>query len=306
MPGRANTVADLLSRAVSLTKEAGAVPSDMDCDEDLVHILHEPLSSVVTLEELQQASAEDDTPCPCLRPERLANQDSDVEELVRNCSCCLLSGKTGQPATAPLTPTPWPSTPWEHLQVDLCGELHGAPAHARYLLVVHDLHSKWPEVFPLTSITSHTIISRLFGRWGLPSAITTDNGAQFTSAEFTEFLALRSIKHIRTAVYHPESNGGVERLNKTLKDGLTACLAEGKTFRAVGWPRRPAANGAANPPSPEAPASPTRAQPTQPPDMATSPAHPQGLRAQPAQTPDVAAQPASQPSAIEGPARPTS
>ncbi|KAL2077907.1 hypothetical protein ACEWY4_025592 [Coilia grayii] len=285
-----------------------------------------------------------------------------------------------------------------------------------YLLVVHDLHSKWPEIFPLTSITSHTIISRLnglFGRWGLPSAITTDNGAQFTSAEFTEFLALRSIKHIRTAVYYPESNGEVERLNKTLKDGLRACLAEEKTFSdalnqtvltiraskhsttgfspallmigcelrqsldclraeptparaspgleearvqvsrsqaqikwrfdvdrrvrpstlaagdwvrikhlhrknklqsywseplqvasppaqeppqpqtgAVGWPRRPAANWAANPPSPEAAASPARAQPTQPPDMATSPAHPQGLRAQPAQTPDVAAQPA--------------
>ncbi len=73
--------------------------------------------------------------------------DPDVEELVRNCACCLLSGKTGQPATAPLTSTPWPFSPWEHIQVDLCGELHGAPAHARYLLVVHDLHSKWPEVF---------------------------------------------------------------------------------------------------------------------------------------------------------------
>ena len=144
--------------------------------------------------------------------------ESDVEKLVRNCACCLLSGKTGQPATAPLTPTRWPSAPWEHIQVDLCGELHGAPTHARYLLVIHDLHSKWPEVFQLSSITTHTVISRLddlFGCWGLPSVVTTDNGAQFTSAEFTEFLTLRSIKHIRTAVYHLESNGGVERLNKT-------------------------------------------------------------------------------------------
>ena len=60
--------------------------------------------------------------------------------------------------------------------------------------------------------------------------VTTDNGPQFTSAEFTEFLTLRSIKHIRTAVYHPQSNGGVERLNKTLKNGIRACLEGGKTF----------------------------------------------------------------------------
>lgn len=301
MPGRANRVADLLSRAVSVTKEMGGVSSDTESDEDWVHILHEPLSSVVTLAELQQASAADEAlttlrsyvrdgwpakvddrllpyhrirdelscwGAVCLArghraviPETLRSRvlhmaheghlgvvkvkqrcrdtvwwphiDTDVEELVRNCACCLLSGKTGQPATAPLTPTPWPSSPWEHIQVDICGELHGAPAHARYLLVVHDLHSKWPEVFQLSSVTVHAIVDRLdnlFGRWGLPGVVTTDNGPQFTAAEFTEFLTLRSIKHIRTAVYHPESNGGVERLNKTLKNGIRACLEEGKTF----------------------------------------------------------------------------
>ncbi|KAJ8342722.1 hypothetical protein SKAU_G00326500 [Synaphobranchus kaupii] len=104
--------------------------------------------------------------------------DLDVEDLVKNCTCCLLSGKTGQPATAPLTPLQWPSPPWEHIQVDLCGELHGAPAHTRYLLVVHDVHSKWPEAFELGSITTHAIITcldKLFGRWGQPSTVTSDN-----------------------------------------------------------------------------------------------------------------------------------
>jgi len=33
----------------------------MESDEDCVHILHGPLSTVVTLAELQQASADDDT-----------------------------------------------------------------------------------------------------------------------------------------------------------------------------------------------------------------------------------------------------
>ncbi len=42
MPGRANTVADLLSRAVSVTKETGGVAADTESDEDWVHILHGP------------------------------------------------------------------------------------------------------------------------------------------------------------------------------------------------------------------------------------------------------------------------
>lgn len=58
MPGRANAVADLLSRAVSVMKETGGVTSDTE--SDWVHILHRPLNPVVTLAELQQASAADE------------------------------------------------------------------------------------------------------------------------------------------------------------------------------------------------------------------------------------------------------
>jgi transposase InsO family protein len=57
------------------------------------------------------------------------------------------------------------------------------------------------------------ILDGLFARWGVPRAITTDNGPQMTSAEFSDFLASRSVKHIRTAFYHPQANGGVERFN---------------------------------------------------------------------------------------------
>ncbi|KAG8002396.1 hypothetical protein GBF38_014788 [Nibea albiflora] len=57
MPGRANRVADPLSRVVSVTKKIGGSTSDMESDKDWVHILHGPLSTVVTLTKLQQASA---------------------------------------------------------------------------------------------------------------------------------------------------------------------------------------------------------------------------------------------------------
>ncbi|KAJ8354422.1 hypothetical protein SKAU_G00219890 [Synaphobranchus kaupii] len=51
--------------------------------------------------------------------------DRDIEALVRDCAPCLLSGKTGPPVPTPLQPVPWLSRPWEHLQLDICGEIHG-------------------------------------------------------------------------------------------------------------------------------------------------------------------------------------
>ncbi|XP_028299780.1 uncharacterized protein LOC114461693 [Gouania willdenowi] len=159
--------------------------------------------------------------------------DRDIEDLVRNCTACLTSGKTGSPPPPPLQPVPWPRAPWTHIQVDICGELHGTPQHQRFLLVAYDLHSKWPEVLPAGSVTTTVVIgflSSLFARWGVPDAITTDNGPQFVSADFVAFTEGRGIKHIKTAFYHPQANGGVERFNQTLKNGLRAHMADGLSF----------------------------------------------------------------------------
>ncbi len=104
-------------------------------------------------------------------------------------------------------------------------------------MVVYDLHSKWPELIATGSVTSQVIINfldSLFSRWGLPNTITTDNGPQLISAEFTTYLKNKGIHHIRTAYYHPQANGGVERFHQSLKNSLRAHLFQGWTFsRAI-------------------------------------------------------------------------
>ena len=72
--------------------------------------------------------------------------DRDIEGLVRECEACILSGKSVHPHVAPLQLIPWPSQPWDKIQIDIVAELHVAPQNYRYLIVVHDLCSKWPEV----------------------------------------------------------------------------------------------------------------------------------------------------------------
>ncbi|KAK3540737.1 hypothetical protein QTP70_034791, partial [Hemibagrus guttatus] len=87
--------------------------------------------------------------------------DKDIEQLVRDCTPCLLSGKTSPPPLPPLGSLPWPTQPWDHIHLDICRELHDVPHHLRFLVVVYDLHSKWPEVAPVGSVTSSSIIAFL-------------------------------------------------------------------------------------------------------------------------------------------------
>ena len=84
----------------------------------------------------------------------------------------------------------------------------------KYLIVV-DAYSKWPEVIRMSSSTSTSettkVLLSLFSRYGLPDKLVSDNGAQFTSEEFKEFMSNCGILHIKT-------NGEAERFVQTFKN----------------------------------------------------------------------------------------
>ena len=126
--------------------------------------------------------------------------DRHIEERVRACEACQLSGESLKPREAPLQPVPWSSQPWKKIQIDIFGEVVAAPSSQRFMVVVHDLHSKWPEVRAFPRVTSDVAISylqELFARWGLPKSVISDNGPQFSSYEFEEFLRRQGIQHIK-------------------------------------------------------------------------------------------------------------
>lgn len=88
-------------------------------------------------------------------------------------------------------------------------------------LILVDSHSKWMEIFYMTTTTSKNTTEKLrhcFAAYGLPSTVVTDGGPQFKSQEFKEFLESNEIHHILTPSYHPASNGLAERAIQTVKN----------------------------------------------------------------------------------------
>ena len=147
------------------------------------------------------------------------NIDKNIEQLVKGCHPCLSIRHA--PAVAPLYPWAWPPKPWQRIHIDMAGPFQGTT----YLVIV-DAHSKWPEVYDMRSNTTSqntiTLLRHVFATFGLPLQLVSDNGPQFTSAEFTEFLQGNGVKHIRCAPYHPSSNGLAERFIRTFKQAMKA------------------------------------------------------------------------------------
>lgn len=109
------------------------------------------------------------------------------------------------------------------VSVDIVGPFETATWDCRYIMTLIDYHSKWPEVAFISSIT----------RFWNPHCIVSDNGCQFKSVEFAEFLKARDIQHIHTSVYHPAANGDIKRFHWVLKSCIQSAILSGKPWKST-------------------------------------------------------------------------
>uniref|UniRef100_A0A5S6QPR2 Integrase catalytic domain-containing protein n=1 Tax=Trichuris muris TaxID=70415 RepID=A0A5S6QPR2_TRIMR len=116
---------------------------------------------------------------------------------------------------APLNPVPLQKAAWEKLAIDIVGPLQ----NARYVKFSQNATTKDVIQF----------LKEIFSREGLPSEIVSDNGVQFISNEFKQFLNNHAIRHCRTSLYYPQANGEVERFNRVLKDCLQLATRTGRS-----------------------------------------------------------------------------
>ena len=89
----------------------------------------------------------------------------------------------------------------------------------RYLLVVQDYFTKWPEAILIPDQTAARITKemvKLFCTYGIPDIVHSDQGRNFERTIFHQTLEAFGIKKSHTTAYHPEGDGMVERLNRSL------------------------------------------------------------------------------------------
>ena len=152
---------------------------------------------------------------------------SDSSQWARECLSCQ-QAKVTRNVTPPIGEFTVPNKRFEHINLDIVTlpESNGY----KYLLTAVDRFSRWPIAIPMSDMTVESVIDAFSHGWvasfGVPSTITTDRGAQFSSAIFTQLTKLWGIRTIMTTPYHPEANGLVERFHRRLKESLIALGAE--------------------------------------------------------------------------------
>jgi transposase InsO family protein len=103
------------------------------------------------------------------------------------------------------------------LGLDIVGPLPTAQGNLKFTFVVVEYFTKWIEARAVSTITSKTaqkfFWQNIVCRFGVPSELTVDNGKQFDSQDFRDFCFSISTKLAFASVYHPQSNGVVERAN---------------------------------------------------------------------------------------------
>ncbi len=210
---------DVLSICNNIIMHSDAVVVPVSLRDRFVTLAHEGHSGVVrTLQRVRETAW-------------WPGVSTFVRNKVANCVACLQNSVRNTTRCTPLIPVEWPVVAWSKIGIDIVGELSAVPFTKRFAITVIDYHSRWPEVHFCSNVTSQVVIkflTELFARWGIPEVLVSDNGVQFVSGEFESFLRSCDIKHIKSSLYYPQSNGLVERFNSSVKQAVRTAVAEGK------------------------------------------------------------------------------
>ena len=114
--------------------------------------------------------------------------------------------------------------PLEFVSIDILGPLVRTARGNRYLLVISDRYTKLTRTVPLPRVTASVVARAFATHWlftyGPPALLLSDNGKQFVSRLFVNLCRIVGTENAFTTTYHPQTNGQVERFNRTILNAL--------------------------------------------------------------------------------------
>ena len=142
----------------------------------------------------------------------------DFQTYIQSCTTCI-ARKSPCPRKVPMGHAKVGHR-WERVAMDLLDMSVTTSRGNRYVLVMVDCFTRWTEAFPLPDKTAQSVVDAFFNQvvchFGMPSVIHFDQGREFENKIMQELCLLGGAYKTLTAPYHPESDGMVERFNRTL------------------------------------------------------------------------------------------
>ncbi|QQP58573.1 Uncharacterized protein FKW44_003939, partial [Caligus rogercresseyi] len=214
-PGKANVVADGLSRVCGSTHSAGQL---LQLHKDLCHpgirrFFH------------------------FIKSKNLPFSIDEVRKAIFSCKEC----RELKPLFFKLSNEPLikATKPMERLSLDFKGPLPSCSRN-KYLLTMVDEYSRFPFAYPCPDVSSQSVIRGLlevFSIFGLPSLVHTDRGKGFMSKELSEFLHKKGVAISHSTPYNPSGNGQIEKYNgviwKTVQLALKTNGADISSWESV-------------------------------------------------------------------------
>ncbi|GFV18917.1 retrovirus-related Pol polyprotein from transposon 412 [Trichonephila clavipes] len=154
---------------------------------------------------------------------------ADVEQWCKSCDAC--SARKGPKIRSRGKLHRYNvGAPFERIAFDILGPLPRTASGNKYLLVVMDYFTKWPEVYPIPDQEAPTVaeavVQHWISRYGVPLQLHSDQGRNFVSAVLKGACELLGIDKTKTTPLHPQSDGMVERFNRTILNNLSLMVSK--------------------------------------------------------------------------------
>jgi len=237
--GEANVVADALSRclcirilsrasggyAVNLGKVAPAyeVPADARRVIESVHNHVIGHFGVTATEELLDGIGE-----------QWKSRSEDVSSFIRACGKCQKTARGSGTVEEEYRST-MADAPFAKVAIDSIGPLPADAEGNKYIMVAIDCFTRVVELKATkstTAVEAASFLLEIFGRYGPPRVIHSDNGPQYAARVVEEFTHLFKMKKSVTLPYRPQANGINERVNGEVMRHLTALTMDDTAVKA--------------------------------------------------------------------------
>lgn len=151
------------------------------------------------------------------------NLYKDVNNYCTACKACNTRKPPSRTTKALMTPIPV-GGPFDRVATDVMGPLPLTERGNKYIIVFTDYLTKFCMTAALPNITAQSTAAALMNevilRHGAPKELLSDQGTNFLSSLVAEICKLCDTRKINTTPYHPQTDGLVERFNKTLASML--------------------------------------------------------------------------------------